>query len=118
MSISVVGPSPTNRSQRCHSEVIPVSDTGSSRPHRIVLFERLGVPVFGLALGQASQLSDSRQITASQRVLACCSASCHRSPARIPVCGSRSKKISSAKPGSRSISHSLTATADRLSRLE
>src|SRR4029078_2504067 len=67
---------------------------------------------------EASQCLDSRQITASQRVLACCSACLHRSPGRIPVCGSRSKKISSARPGSCSINHALTATAWRLSRLE
>ena len=36
----------------------------------------------------------------------------------MPVCGSRSRKISSARPGSCSISHALTATAWRLSRLE
>ncbi len=38
MSTSVVGPSSGNRSQRCHSEVMSVSGTGSSRAHRIVLF--------------------------------------------------------------------------------
>ena len=67
---------------------------------------------------EASQCLDSRQITASQRALACCSACFHRSPGRMPVCGSRSRKISSASPGSCSISHALTATAWRLSRLE
>ena len=57
-------------------------------------------------------------MTASQRVLACCNACFHRSPGRIPVCGSRSTKISWARPGSCSISHALTAIAARLSRLE
>ena len=46
-----------------------------------------------------------------QRLLAWFSACFHRSPGRMPVCGSRSKKISSASPSSCSISHFLTATA-------
>ena len=37
MSTSVVGPWSGNRSQRCHSEVMLVSGTGSSRAHRMVL---------------------------------------------------------------------------------
>ena len=49
MSISVVGPSPTNRSQRCHSEVMLVSGTGSSRAHHDRLVQRLGIPELGLA---------------------------------------------------------------------
>ncbi len=48
-SISVVGPSPTNRSQRCHSEVMLVSGTGSSRAHHDRLVQRLGIPELGLA---------------------------------------------------------------------
>jgi transposase InsO family protein len=45
---------------------------------------------------------------------------CHRrcADSRAPVCGSRSKKISSARPGSCSTSHFFTAIACRLSRLE
>ena len=49
--IAVVGPSPANRSQRCHSEVMLVSGTGSSRAHHDRLVQRLGVPELGLALG-------------------------------------------------------------------
>ena len=50
MSISVVGPSPANRSQRCHSEVMLVSGTGSSRATQDRLVQRLGVAELGLAL--------------------------------------------------------------------
>ena len=47
--IAVVGPSPTNRSQRCHSEVMLVSGTGSSRATSDRLVQRLGIPELGLA---------------------------------------------------------------------
>ena len=91
MSISVVGPSPTNRSQRCHSEVMLVSGTGSSRAHTIVLFNVSAYRNSVWHSWEASQCFDSRQITASQRALACCSACFQRAPGRMPVCGSRSK---------------------------
>ena len=56
------------------------------------LVQVLGVAELGLAFARRfSQCFDSRQITASQRALACCSACFHRSPGRIPVCGSKSK---------------------------
>jgi hypothetical protein len=103
MGISVIGPSPTNRSQRCHSEVMLVSGTGSSRATRIALFNVSAYRNSTSHSCEFSPCSDSRQITASQRALACCSACFHRSPGRVPVCGSR--------PGSCSISHALTAIA-------
>ena len=49
ISISVVGPSPANRSQRCHSEVMLVSGTGSSRATHDRLVQGLGIPELGLA---------------------------------------------------------------------
>ena len=65
-----------------------------------------------------SQFGDSRQITASHRVLACRNASFHRTPDRIPPSRSRSRKISLANGGSWPISHCRNAIACRLSRLE
>ena len=95
-----------------------MSGSGSRRAHRMVLFS---VSAYRNSVShscEASQCLDNKQITASQRLLARCNACFHRSPGRIPVCASRSKKISSARPGSYSIRHFFTAAAWRLSRLE
>ena len=116
--MSATRPSPVNKSHRCHSEVMPVSASGSSRAHRMVLFNVSAYRNSAWHSREASQCFDSKQITASQRLLARCNACLQRSPGRIPVCGSRSRKISSARPGSCSINHALTAVASRLSRLE
>ena len=78
--IAVVGPSP-NSSQRCHSEVISRPGTDSSRATTIALFSISAYRYSVVHSCEATQCSDSRQITASQRAFACCSACFQRSPA-------------------------------------
>ena len=118
-SISVVGPSSANRSQRCHSEVMSVSADGLQPRAQDRLAQVLGVAVLGLALVRGfpvlGQQTDHR-LTAGIGLLQ--RLPFHRSPGLMPVCGSMSRKISSASPGRCSTSHAFTATAWRLSRLE
>src|SRR4029077_15141683 len=67
---------------------------------------------------EASQFADRRQITASQWLLARLSSSRQRTPGRIPVTGSTSRKISSRRAGSLATIHCLSATASCWSRRE
>ncbi|BBX51378.1 hypothetical protein MPOR_24040 [Mycolicibacterium poriferae] len=116
-STSVTAPAP-NRSQRCHSEVNPSPVEGSNRATKICLFRFSAVRYSTRHSSEASQRGDNRQITASHRALACRNASFHREPARNPVSGSTSKKISLANGGSCNANHRFNATAARTSRLE
>jgi hypothetical protein len=67
---------------------------------------------------EASQCFDTRQTTASHRSLAVRRASFHRTPAGMPVSGSRSTTTSPTRPGSVRSSQVFNASASMLSRLE
>ena len=99
MSTAVLGPEP-NRSICCHSRVGSSSASGPIRAEKIFLFKYSANRNSVLHSGEASQFDDNRQITASHRVLACRNASFQRTPDRIPLSRSRSRKISLAKGGS------------------
>lgn len=69
-AISVVGP-PPNRSQYCHSEVMSQSGTSSSRATTMALFNVSAYRYSVWHSREFAQCADSRQITTSQRALAC-----------------------------------------------
>ena len=98
-SICVIGPSP-NKSTHCQSRVMPLPVDGSNRTQKIFLRRFSAVRNSVLHSVDASHSGDSKQITASQRVLACWRASFHLIPGRIPECGSSSRKISLSSGGS------------------
>ena len=70
---------------------MPVSGSGSSRAHRMVLFRRLGRPELGLAFGEASQvLTAGRSPPRSGCWPAAAPAS--TAPRRMPVCAVQIQK--------------------------
>ena len=77
------GPSPSRQPMRSgRPTAVPCLGLESRVTNGLV--QHLGVPVFGLAFVGGLPVFDSRQITASQRVLACCSAC-----SSVPRAGSR-----------------------------